>query len=1076
MLLFAAALPVARAQTYAYDGNGRVVAATLASGESVRYVYDDLGNLLQVVGVPGNQLTIFSLLPNHGSPGVPVTIQGRGFATPFSSNTVNFNGAPAPVTSGTATTLSVTVPAGAITGPVSVTANGQTVASDESFIVDGSGLPPVISSIAPTIVDVGSSVLVSGSHLAPVVGQTRVAINQQTIVTSALSDESIGFVAPASVGSGKVIVQTPFGVAISDSELVIPPANVKAANIGPVVRMAPGAPQSIVIPATKTGVFLFDGDSTAETQWISLQERALSGASSATYTVYDPRNRVVVAGTLSPAAPSIHLPKLIVPGTYGIYILAGTSQPLSITMAMEAAPTLMVDDANAVPAVGVVANESKRFVFRARPRIAAILPSILSSPTGGTVSVAVTDESGASMGSSSGTANAALNLPSLADGRIYQAIVKPASGYTENASIRISTQPGGVIAIDGPSVGISATAGVNATFNFTASAGDNLEFALSGIAMAGGRYTQANVSVYDSRNTYIAGTIFCTAINDGASCRVPLPNLAGGSYSITVASGDRGPMAFQATLTRDVTGSLVPGQPLVLSYGRPGQSGRLTFDASAGDTLALGLSNITTIPSAKAVQISVVRPDGVTLVDSTSFTAPGAVNLQNLPASGRYTVLVRQSYGLPMSLQLVLAPQAGGSLTVDGPSQQPAPIPGQVSYFTFSAAAADNLELAVTGITLRSGCSSATVSVYDSKNTYVGGGTANTGRLGVHLWALAGGGYSVVISNCMTSGSVTLTRNVTGSIDFGQTQSFNLTREGQALRLNFSGTSGQTLAVGATAFTTTPSATTVTTSVYAPDGTRLATSDVATAGLLNVRNLAASGTYTVVISPDNGAIASGQVSLLPQAGGKLVADGPSLSPAAGLGQNVYYTFDTSVGDNLELGFGALSMSTPSTGINYYVYNPSGSLLTSGSLDKSASAGASRVSLSGLAAATYSVVVSSYPGAASFTAAATLTRDVTGTLAFGNSLGVNLPRQGQVARLTFGGTAGQVVSINLSNYVSTPSGQGMAVSVYQPSGARIASTSMTSGKYTLPSLPVTGTYTVTLAPNNGVPATMTISLQ
>jgi hypothetical protein len=60
-------------------------------------------------------------------------ISGTSFDPTPSNNTVKFNGTSATVTSATATSLVVTVPAGATTGPVSVTVSGQTAISSTGF-------------------------------------------------------------------------------------------------------------------------------------------------------------------------------------------------------------------------------------------------------------------------------------------------------------------------------------------------------------------------------------------------------------------------------------------------------------------------------------------------------------------------------------------------------------------------------------------------------------------------------------------------------------------------------------------------------------------------------------------------------------------------------------------------------------------------------------------------------------------------------------------------------------------------------------------------------------------------------
>ncbi len=68
--------------------------------------------------------TITSLTPNNGGIGIPVTIAGTNFGATQSSSTVTFNGILATVTSWSATSIVVTVPVMATTGPVIVTVSG----------------------------------------------------------------------------------------------------------------------------------------------------------------------------------------------------------------------------------------------------------------------------------------------------------------------------------------------------------------------------------------------------------------------------------------------------------------------------------------------------------------------------------------------------------------------------------------------------------------------------------------------------------------------------------------------------------------------------------------------------------------------------------------------------------------------------------------------------------------------------------------------------------------------------------------------------------------------------------------
>ena len=69
-------------------------------------------------------VTVTSISPVVGKVGDEVTIVGTNFSTTASENLVDFSGVMGTVTSATATELKVTVPAGALVGPISVTVGG----------------------------------------------------------------------------------------------------------------------------------------------------------------------------------------------------------------------------------------------------------------------------------------------------------------------------------------------------------------------------------------------------------------------------------------------------------------------------------------------------------------------------------------------------------------------------------------------------------------------------------------------------------------------------------------------------------------------------------------------------------------------------------------------------------------------------------------------------------------------------------------------------------------------------------------------------------------------------------------
>jgi len=101
-------------------------------------------------------------------------------------------------------------------------------------------------------------------------------------------------------------------------------------------------------------------------------------------------------------------------------------------------------------------------------------------------------------------------------------------------------------------------------------------------------------------------------------------------------------------------------------------------------------------------------------------------------------------------------------------------------------------------------------------------------------------------------------------------------------------------------------------------------------------------------------------------------------------------------------------------------------------------------------------------------------DITGTISPGGS-SVTMTISGQAARVTFSGTAGQRVSLNMtgvtifSSYVSLNNPDGSAL------GSSILLSNVSSGFMDPRTLPTSGTYTIVIDPNNTNTGSMTLTL-
>ena len=194
LLLLAAAMwclpeELLRAQapvTYVYDNLGRLIGVVDTNGDSAVYVYDAVGNLLSIARAASGTVSVLSISPQSGPVGTTVTISGIGYSAVPSQNTVLFNGTSATVTASSATQLTVTVPAGATTGTVSVTAPAGSAAGGP-FTVTSAGTP-TITGFAPPIAPAGASVTITGTNFSTVLLEDRTQFTYRVFSVSFRSE------------------------------------------------------------------------------------------------------------------------------------------------------------------------------------------------------------------------------------------------------------------------------------------------------------------------------------------------------------------------------------------------------------------------------------------------------------------------------------------------------------------------------------------------------------------------------------------------------------------------------------------------------------------------------------------------------------------------------------------------------------------------------------------------------------------------------------------------------------------------------------------------------------------------
>jgi YD repeat-containing protein len=313
---------------YAYDAAGRLTFVYAPNGEAAQYVYDAAGNITQINRFAATNLSIVQFTPNVGPIGSTVAITGTGFNSTPSLNTVKFNGTVATVTSGNPNQLVVTVPAGATTGPISVTNGANTATSASNFTVGGL---PTIFAFTPTSGVAGTSVTISGTNFDPIASRDSVAFVSASTVASTASTTAVSVAVPAGATSGKITLTTPNGSATSPSDFFVPPAPYATSDITATGRVVvDGALTPVNVAAAKIGVIVFDAVA-GENLGLGLTgytSAAINGYYP-TISVLKPDGSVLIAAASFYGQIALDLVSLPVTGTYTILVAAGVYNSVS---------------------------------------------------------------------------------------------------------------------------------------------------------------------------------------------------------------------------------------------------------------------------------------------------------------------------------------------------------------------------------------------------------------------------------------------------------------------------------------------------------------------------------------------------------------------------------------------------------------------------------------------------------------------------------------------------------------------------------------------------------------------------
>jgi hypothetical protein len=182
---------------------------------------------------------------------------------------------------------------------------------------------------------------------------------------------------------------------------------------------------------------------------------------------------------------------------------------------------------------------------------------------------------------------------------------------------------------------------------FSANAGDNDSLAFT-------NYSWNPSSAASDMNIYVTAPDGTTNVGycsrSTSSCEIHMRNLPQtGTYNVQVATEGFAATSLTATLSADVTGSLVSGTPFPISMAATGQSATLAFTTSATQTITVAVSSINVTPNA-SLTIDVYGTSSSSIQRFFTYNA-SSMTLNNLPA-GNYWAVVTQASPTTGSLQL----------------------------------------------------------------------------------------------------------------------------------------------------------------------------------------------------------------------------------------------------------------------------------------------------------------------------------------------------------------------------------------------------------------------------------------
>lgn len=637
--------------SYSYDADGRLVGVATSQGTAA-YSYDPVGNILSIGRSGVGQTAILDFSPNEGPVGTSVAISGVNFGANPQQDTVTFGGIAANISSASAIQLLVTVPTGAVTGPISVTAPDGAATSSTAFTVSGASDAPAISSFTPTLASPGSSVTITGSNF-DVLANDLVSFNGASSQLTAANATTIVATVPPTATSGPISLMTPAGNASSNNSMFVVPSGYTTGQVDFAGQLTiGGSPYSGTIENPgDIGLVVF---SATAGQPISLSI-ADSTVTSANISIIAPEGATLeseTVGTGSSLLDSIPAP---VSGAYSV-IVTGTSAEYTgaLTLSLNQGTGQSNTSGNSTTAqINIdTAGQTATIPFNGTAGQTVSVEIENSTFTGGLdqVSVSILNPDGSTLatGMASYDANYLLGPSTLSSTGTYTVVIAPTGSNTGSATLLVSLFQNQTMTVTPVSGGTSTTMvsiptpGQEALLSFNGTAGQMISLELANSNFTGG-FDQVSISILNPGGSTLASG---SASYNANYLLGPSALPSTGTYTIVIAptATNTGSTTLLLSLFQNQTTTITPdsgGTTVPVSISIPGQEAILSFSGTAGQSVTAEIENSTFTGGFDQVSMAILNPDGSTLTSGQeSYNGNFTLGPSTLPTTGTYTIVI----------------------------------------------------------------------------------------------------------------------------------------------------------------------------------------------------------------------------------------------------------------------------------------------------------------------------------------------------------------------------------------------------------------------------------------------------